>query len=253
MNRTQVTLDTNRGYRISCLDGAVAGQKALILCLHGFAGSKKSPTIERLHSVMSALKVGTFTFDWPGHGESDAPFSALTVENCMQDMEEVCEYLHGKYKVPLWCFATSLGGFLAMSYHLRHPETFEQILLRSPALKMGEVMKAAMSKERFERLMQGEELDFGHDRPLRLTRSYFEDLREHDIFDAPPLHPEKILIIHGDQDQTVPISYSQRYSEQNGIPLHILKGAGHEYDNPGEQEWIMREAVEFFSVRKADE
>ncbi|MBO6137971.1 MAG: alpha/beta fold hydrolase [Lachnospiraceae bacterium] len=246
MDRKEINLDTSRDYHIACLDGSSVGQTAIILCLHGFTGSKHSPTIEKLHGVMKNKRIGTFAFDWPGHGRSDAPFSALTVENCMQDMDTVYKYIHEKYGVPIWCFATSLGGYLAMNYHLRHPEAFEKLLLRSPALKMAEVMKAAMSEDRFARLMKGEKVDFGHDQPLLLTKDYYDDLCAHDIFDEAPPYPEKILIIHGDKDETVPIHYSEDYAGKNGIALHILKDAGHEYDNPGDQEWIMKEALEFF-------
>lgn len=248
MSRTEKILDTDRGYHISCLDGSVADQKAIILCLHGFAGSKRSPMIEKLHGVMSERGVGTFTFDWPGHGESDAPFSTLTVENCMKDMDTVYGHIKREYGVPIWCFATSLGGYLAMNYHLRQPEAFGKIMLRSPALKMAGVMKAAMSEEKFDRLMKGEEVDFGHDQPLLLTRSYYDDLCGHDIFDEAPLHPERLMIIHGDKDMKVPVQDSEAYAGKNGIALHLLKDAGHEYDNPGDAQWVMDEAVSFFSV-----
>ena len=246
MNRKEIILDTDRGYHISCLDGGTADQKAIILCLHGFAGSKKSPTLEKLHEIMSEHGIGTFTFDWPGHGESDSDFSALNTDNCMKDVDTVYDYISGKYGVPICCFATSLGGYLAMMYHLKKPEKFDRIMLRSPALKMGEVMKAAMSEEKFARMMNGEDVDFGHGQPLLLGRSYYDDLCQHDIYDKKPPYPERIRIIHGDNDKVVPHGYSKKYAEKNGITLHLLKGAGHEYDNPGDVKWVMEEAVDFF-------
>ena len=133
-----------------------------------------------------------------------------------------------------------------MLYHQRQPEAFEKIMLRSPALKMGEVMKAAMSEEKFSRLMNGEEVDFGHGQPLLLTKDYYDDVCSHDAFGQKPVHPERIRIIHGDKDEKVPHHYSEEYAQRYGITLHLLKGAGHEYDKPGDAEWVMDEAVDFF-------
>ncbi len=251
MNRTEKILDTDRGYHISCLDGSAADQRAMILCLHGFAGSKRSLMIERLHNVMAERRSGTFTFDWPGHGESDAPSSKLTLENCMKDLKEAREYAAGKYGVPVWCFATSFGGYLAMLYHQKEPEVFDKIMLRSPALRMAMVMKSAMKEEKLNRFMSGEAVDFGHDRPLLLNRAVYDELCRNDVFEMPPAYPERIRIIHGDSDEMVPCEHSREYAEKYGITLHFCRGAGHEYDHPGDAEWVMKEAVDFFAADDA--
>ena len=244
--RKEMILATDRGYHISCLDGSIPDQKAMIICLHGFAGSKKSPRIERLHDEMIKKQVGTFTFDWPAHGESDAGFADLSIENCMKDLETVYEYIKKEYKVPLWCFATSFGGYLAMVYHSIHPEAFEKILLRSPALKMGQIMTAFMNEDQRRSFLEGARLDFGLAQPLLLARDFYEDVCRHDVFSLIPAHPERILIIHGDRDDVVPPQHSIDYASRYGIAIHLLKGADHSYDNPGDVDWVMNEADRFF-------
>ncbi len=246
MERIERTIDTDRGYHIFCLDGSIKEQKAIILCLHGFAGSKHSHAIEMLHRAMSPLNIGTFTFDWPAHGESDARFSDLTVENCLKDLDIVYSYVRERYGAPQ-CFATSFGGFLAMLYHKRNPEAFNRIMLRSPALKMGRVMETAINKDKFRGFLDGETVDFGHEKPLLLTRSFYDDVSSYDVFNSPPPHPERIQILHGDSDTLVPVQDSKDYAGNFGISLHLLKNAGHYYDNPGDLEWVMEEAGRFFT------
>ena len=246
MASEEIMLDTDRGYHISCLDGGIAGQKAVILCLHGFKGSKRSLMIERLHQEMERADIGTFTFDWPAHGESDAAFSDLNVPNCIKDLEQIYDHVSEKYKVPVWCFATSFGGFLAMIYHQSRPGAFGKIMLRSPALKMGQVMTNAMDRKKYDDFMNGAAVDFGKDQPLILTRAFYDSICEYDIYDEPPAFPERIRIIHGDRDDLVPPEDSIGYAERYGITLHLLSNATHYYDNPGDAEWVMREAVEFF-------
>jgi len=246
MNRSEIELKSKNGYQIPCLFGSVPDQKAVIICLHGFAGSKRSPRIERLHEEMRGHRIGTFTFDWPAHGDSEADFPDLTVENCMQDLAVVYDYVQEKYGVPIWCFATSFGGYLAMIFHQRHPESFGKIMLRSPALKMGQIMTAFMNTDQLRSFLDGSRMDFGTDQPLLLARDFYDDVCAHDAFSMPPVHPERIRIIHGDQDTVVPPEHSRDYAAEYGIDIHFLKGADHSYDRPGDVDWVMEQAVEFF-------
>ena len=244
--RTSLTLATDRGYNIYCLDGSIPGQKAMIICLHGFAGSKLSSCITKLDAAMAEEELGTFTFDWPAHGKSDSGFENLTIENCMKDLETVCEYVKTRYNVPLYCFATSFGGYLTMLYHHRHPEEFAKIILRSPALKMGEVIKSAMKEKDFNEMMAGDIHDFGHNQPLLLGKDFYEDVCAHDPFSMSPAHPENILVIHGECDSMVPPVNSRDYGNLYRIPVHFLKGADHDYANPGDLDWVMEQARDFF-------
>ena len=133
-----------------------------------------------------------------------------------------------------------------MLYHQRRPEAFEKIMLRSPALKMGQVVTAFMNDDQFTKFMEGARMDFGFDQPLLLARDFYEDLLRHDIFPCKPAHPEKIRIIHGDRDDVVPPQHSVEYAKMYGIEIRLLKGANHSYDRPGDVDWIMDQAREFF-------
>ena len=245
--REVLTLKTKDNREISCLDGGIPGQKALILCLHGLAGDKNSSVIYRLSQVMEEENVGTFTFDWPAHGDSKEPSSTFSTENCLEYIETALSYLQEEYEeVPIYCFATSFGGYIAMLYHLNHPDTFEKIFLRSPALNIANTIMGFMNEEQIKRFLSGKEIDFGFDKPLNLTKAIYDDVRSHDVFSQSPEHPEKIFIIHGKEDDVVPVGDSKAFSDKNGIELYILEGADHRYKNPGEVEIVMDKARMWF-------
>lgn len=246
ITREKKILKTDRGYEIPCLDGSIPEQRAIIICLHGFGGSKRSSKIERLHEVMTRENVGTFTFDWPAHGESRAEFADLTVENCLSDLEDVYGFVKKEFDVPIWCFATSFGGYLAVLYIQRHPENFEKVMLRSPALKMAQIMRGFMNEEQFSMFMDGAPMDFGFDQPLILKRDAYDDLCAHDAFTATLDHPERMMIIHGDKDDVVPPEDSKLFAERSGIKLRFLEGANHMYERPGDTEWVMDRAKELY-------
>ena len=278
MKPQHFTIHSPNEYEISCMEwlpsaaaagadmhGAAAkessGPLPTLLCLHGFAGDKYSTVIEAVAKDRCRAGFRCVTFDWPGHGDSTADSSMLTIENCLADLDAVVKRLRpaatavpsGSTPAPLFCFATSFGGYLAMLDYRRHPEHFARILLRSPALRMGKVLRSFLDEDHMRRFQGGEALNFGFERPLFLHYDFLEDLEtpDHDAFralDGIGCGPASALIaiIHGDADDVVPVTDSLRFAEDNHLPIRIVKGADHRYKKPGELEQIIDFAAEIF-------
>ena len=215
--------------------------RMVLLCLHGYVGSKNSSVIAALMESLDEKGIGVFTFDWPAHGESEAPDDSLTVENCLDDLDYVVNRLKRQVSVPISCFATSYGGYLATLYRNEHPEVFDRLILRSPALKMSKVFSNILTDEEFERMMSGECIVQGYERKINVGRSFYDSLLRHDAYDQAPPYPEKILILQGDADDVVDPADTIVYAEKNGIKIRLFEGAGHLYSNPGEKERIVAE------------
>ena len=284
MKPQHFTIPGPNGYEISCMEwlpsaaaagadmpGAAAGEFSgplpTLLCLHGFAGDKYSTVIEAVAKNRCRTGFRCVTFDWPGHGDSTADSSMLTIENCLADLDAVVKHLRpasaaassstlaaaavpsGSTPAPLFCFATSFGGYLAMLDYRRHPEHFDRILLRSPALRMGKVLRSFLDEDHMRRFRDGEALNFGFDRPLFLHYDFLSDLEtpDHDAFlPLAGIGRSPIAIIHGDADDVVPVTDSLRFAEDNHLPIRIVKGADHRYKKPGELEQIIEFAAEIF-------
>ena len=273
MKPQHFTIPGPNGYEISCMEwlpsaaGEFSGPLPTLLCLHGFAGDKYSTVIEAVAKDRCRAGFRCVTFDWPGHGDSTADSSMLTIENCLADLDAVVKHLRpasaaassgtsaaaavssSGTPAPLFCFATSFGGYLAMLDYRRHPEHFDRILLRSPALRMGKVLRSFLDEDHMRRFRDGEALNFGFDRPLFLHDDFLSDLEtpDHDAFltlDGIGCSP--IAIIHGDADDVVPVTDSLRFAEDNHLPIRIVKGADHREKKPGELEQIIDFAAEIF-------
>lgn len=245
MGKKNVILDSKCGYHIHCYDNMLPEQKAVMICLHGFAGDKNSSVIARVTESLKENGIGTFVLEWPAHGESDADFKQLRVENCIADLQVVIQHVKNHFPGPLYCFATSFGGYLAMYYHVNHPDAFQKIILRSPALNMGDVFLGLKPADIRERLEHGETLDFGFEQPLMVSIDLYHDFKEHDIFHAQVENRNRILVIHGDMDEDVPTADSEDFCARNKIALHIIKGCDHRYKNPGEVEEVIEVVQKF--------
>ncbi|MBR2738786.1 MAG: alpha/beta fold hydrolase [Lachnospiraceae bacterium] len=216
-----------------------------LLCLHGFAGSKDSSVIAALRDSLDRKGIGVVTFDWPAHGESDAPDNFLTVENCLSDLDHMVGRIRRQTRVPLSCFATSFGGYLATLYRNGHPNAFERLILRSPALKMSKVFRGLLPDEDFAAMMRGEKIVMGYERKMSLGRDFYESLCGHDAFSPDPPAPENILILQGDRDDVVDPADTIAYAERTGAGIRVFPGADHLYQKPGEKARIVKEAELF--------
>ena len=161
-------LKSTNGWSIPYICNVREEHGMILLCLHGFAGDKESSVIAALMETLDEKGIGVVTFDWPAHGESDASDEALTVESCLDDFNTVMSWLSKKWNIPVVCFATSFGGYLATLYRNQNPQVFKNLILRSPALKMNEVFQSLISEEEFATLLQGKEIILGFDRKMRI-------------------------------------------------------------------------------------
>ncbi len=236
------------GIEIPYIWNVNSGHKMVLLCLHGFTGSKESVVIAALMEALGEKGIGVVTFDWPAHGESNAPDDNLIVENCLADLEIMLSLIKKRTDLPLSCFATSFGGYLATLYRNTHPDIFRYLILRSPALKMSDVSRGLITEEVFSKL-NGEKVLVGFERKLSIGKDFYDSLCRNDAFTPAPPHPENMMIIQGGKDTVVNPMDTLEYAEKNHITLNLFEGAGHNYINPSEKERIIEVTEDFLLPR----
>lgn len=246
MNDRKVFLIPGRnGYDISIMSNVRDESDTILLCLHGFGGDKHSTVIAALTESLDRDEVGVVTFDWPAHGDSPAKDSDLTVENCLRDLDTVLSYIRGVWQKPISCFATSFGGYLAALYQSGHPDAFDKLILRSPALRMPQTFIDFFPDAEKERFLAGDSMTSGYERTMQLTVSFYDSLKVHNPFSAPVESPERVLILQGDRDDVVFPSDTRAFAEKNRIRVAWFRGADHRYKNPGDLERIVGETRAF--------
>ena len=248
MKTREYLLYGESGYNVSCLEWPCETAQAILLCLHGFAGDKKSSVIKALGEKLSPQSVLTVTFDWPGHGSSPADSSYLSVENCISDLNAVIGSLKktAEYSsIPIYLFATSFGGFIGLNYIARYPFVFSKVVLRSPALNMPETFLSLCTDEEIKLMKSGDLINKSHEYDLPVGLKFYDDLCQHRL--QAGTFPSGIpgLIIQGDTDDVVDPRDSVEYAEKNGLSLHMIRGADHRYKKPGELEEIVKVTSEF--------
>ena len=126
---------------ISGIPAIVWGERSdrVYLVVHGKASCKEDA--ERFARVAIAKGFQTLSFDLPEHGERAAEVRACTVQNGVQDLRAVMDYVRQNW-TSVSLFATSLGAYFSLLAY--RDIRFGQCLFASPILDMQRLIENMM-------------------------------------------------------------------------------------------------------------
>jgi pimeloyl-ACP methyl ester carboxylesterase len=110
------------GVRIAYEVHGQSGDRPPLLLTHGFGATAQmwAPNLPALTAGRQVL-----TWDLRGHGASDAP-ERFEHDDCVADMAALLDVLEAPRAV---IGGMSLGGYLSLAFHLRHPERVAALVL----------------------------------------------------------------------------------------------------------------------------
>lgn len=227
-------------YKISAKSYIPKNMKEIVIACHGFAGDKESSAILALAKEIDKEKVGVICFDLPSHGESEVNADMLSIQNCIQDINTIEEYVIKTYgDIPVSVFATSFGAYLTLINMAKNSKKYKHVILRSPAIKMAEIYKDSLLRENEEEYKKRGYTKLGFEREMLVPYKFLEELEANDLFKIyQDITIPKINIVQGDKDDIAPIDDTKEFVEKsNGnAQLYIIPGADHRMKKPGELE-----------------
>ncbi|QLB14526.1 hypothetical protein A6B39_03190 [Mannheimia granulomatis] len=221
----------------------------VVVILHGFGSSKELKSNTKFGERLTSKYKGyaAIAFDFPCHG-ADAR-KKLSVAECQAYLQLVIDYVHNTLNVQnIYAYGTSFGGYLTLKYIAENGNPFRKIVLRSPAVQIYYSLMNRMSEEERQKLAKGKEILWGFDRQMKISKAFFNELEAGNIFQNDYLDvADNILILHGTEDEMVPLSVSQQFAENNVIELLPVEGADHAFSNPKLMDVAIGKIVEFLA------
>lgn len=123
----------------------------------------------------------------------------------------------------IYLMGNSQGGLVTALTAAEHKEEIRAVILIYPAFCIYDDVH-----EMFDSL---EEVPETHSLlGLRLGNRYFVDIWDQEPCERIKQYGKNILLIHGDRDSIVPISYSEKLAETtDNVEYHVIRGADHGY------------------------
>ncbi|HEY9635979.1 MAG TPA: YqiA/YcfP family alpha/beta fold hydrolase [Coleofasciculaceae cyanobacterium] len=171
--------------------------------LHGFASSPQSGKAVYLREAFAALGISLEVLDL-----NQDDFSHLTITGQLHQVERVFP----SDSTPITLIGSSLGGLTAAWLGQRHLQV-EQLVLLAPAFgflfhwlpKLGEEQLSQWRSEGYLSVYH-----YGEGRSLPLHYKFVEDA--HQYQETQLVRPAPTLILHGRQDEVIPIEASRDYA-----------------------------------------
>ena len=200
------------------------GAKNIVVLGHGVTGNKDRPFIVALAEGLAAVGIPALRFSFSGNGASEGRFIDSTIS---KEVDDLCVVLDRLKDYAICYVGHSMGGAVGV---LRASEDSRIQLLVSLA---GMVHTKAFAQREFGDVTPDEgfmwdELD------CPLSQVYMDDLTQiNTVVDRAPQITVPWLLVHGDEDDVVPIEDSHDILEgvDGQAQLITLEGASHVFSD----------------------
>ena len=131
---------------------------------------------------------------------------------------------------PIFLYGESMGGMASVMASAIAPKRIAGLGLLYPALCIADNWR-----EKFPDLASiPEVVEFWG---MKLGREFFTSIRELDIFSLLPEYHGPVLLMHGQDDVTVPVTYSEKAAMlYENVELHVFEHEGHGFTSAGVQQ-----------------
>lgn len=227
---TKIRFQNARGLTLVGNFHKVSLEKVVIMC-HGFTGDKSEwGWFDQVAQSLYETGFSVLAFDFSGCGESDD--DSLAVHKQVSDLASAIEWVQSQGFTAIGVLGHSLGGLVALRAH--HP-AIKSLVLTAPVTDKKEDYATKFTDEQREELASTGIITKTRDKGVR--RTFIIDKQM--IIDRSTLDQDELLqdmrlpalIVHGDEDDVVPLAWSQSAIQKmpSGSDLHVIHGAGHDF------------------------
>ena len=197
-----------------------------VIMSHGIGGTYKN--CDPYARQFAASGVAAVAFDFQGGGlesQSDGEMVNMSTLTEAQDLEVVTDYVKGLdfvAKDQLFLLGESQGGFVSAYVAGQRPDDYAAIVLFYPAF--------VLQDDAWAKYPDGPEtaLDVEVIYGMETGKQSYIDNMSFDIYEVIPAFTNDVLIVHGEADPVVPLSYSERAVEvYENAELVTIPGAEH--------------------------
>ena len=212
---------------------AEEGKKKCPLCIviHGLTGHMEETHIVALSQLMNSMGIATLRVEMYGHGKSGGEFYRHNLFKWLNNAMTVTDYAKSlPFVTDMYVCGHSQGGAAAIFLAGMMPEYFKAAMPLSPGAM---ITSGARSGREF-----GYEFDPDHipdEMPVnseqKVNSSYVRAAQMLDIDWAIGHYRGPVLIVHGTEDEAIPLRYSEEAAAKYAdAQLVIIQGDDHCYN-----------------------
>lgn len=242
MNENRFTVQSGENNLVGILytpESLHDGEKIpLVITMHGMKENRDAPIEKTVSEALVKAGFASIRFDFAAHGESSGKDYEVTTSRQVEEGRTIYEYAA---KLPfvseIVLFGHSQGGLvaglLAADLGAEKVSTLVQVAA-SAAVKETALTGMVGNSKAFDPDNIPERIPLGKT-GFTIGREYFEEVKTMPIYEKAETYRGKVLLVHGEEDKTVPPESSRRYAEaykaHADCKLVFVPGEAHQFEN----------------------
>ena len=210
------------------------GRCPLAIIIHGLTGHMEETHIRAVASLMNEMGIASLRVEMYGHGKSDGAFRDHNLFKWLNNAMTVTDYAKSlPFVTDLYVCGHSQGGLATIFLAGMKPENFKAVIPLSPATmiplgaRKGRGFAAGLSS--FDPDHIPDELPVNAEQ--KVSGNYVRAAQMLDLDWAVSRYKGPVLIVHGDEDEAVPVEFSQETAAKYcDAELVIISGDDHCYN-----------------------
>ncbi|WP_372682373.1 alpha/beta hydrolase family protein [Desulfosarcina sp.] len=218
-----------------------------VIAGHCFTCSRHTGILRRICSALGDAGFMALRFDFSGNGQSQGRFEHSTWSKQVLEMEAAIALVQEKGAPWIGLAGHSLGAAIAL-LTARRTKTVSAVCRVAGRVSPTRPMHFLTPSQQ-QTLAQTGQVGFNsRERQLRLNQDFFDDADRHDLMDATRSLAIPMLVVHGDQDEIIPVSEAHLAKTANPrmVELAIVAGGDHMLTQPDHQRLVTRTVTGWF-------
>jgi len=214
---------------------------------HCFTCSRHTGILRQICQDLTAAGAGALRFDFSGNGQSEGTFAASTYSKQISEMKSACAFMGKQGVARMGLAGHSMGALIALLAATEMPAV-EAVCCLAGRLTGMDPLRFLTSDQQTELQQKGRIRFASRGRELQLTSSFFADAGQFDLPQTIQSLQTPLLIIHGDQDEIVPVDEAHRARGLNPehIKLEVIPSADHMFSNSDQRRDVAKTVVQWF-------
>lgn len=200
-------------------------RQGVVILAHGFGGTHHIGY--GYFDALNAIGYQAYSFDFPCgsfHSHFDKNTMNMSVLDQQSDLEAVVEHFRRQDGIDpkrIVVLGESQGGLVAALTAASIGKKIHRLVLVYPAFCIPYIWRG-----HYPELTDIPDTTLWWNVPMGAR--YFQEVHAMDAFESAKKYKKPVLIVHGDADQIVPLSDSERVAKiYKNARLHVIPGAGH--------------------------
>lgn len=230
----------------------------MVIMLHGYSSSKESGLYREFDGEFNEVGITTCRMSYFGHGKAYGDWNGygatpdVTLTKAYDSLDLMIRLVQEKGEENIVLLGSSFGGLLAMRGAACHKD-IKGLVLKSAVIEPKRFWRQRIrNNERGIRSIahwQKEgvlDFKFGVE-DYKLDFEFWRDIYEHDTLAEARNISCPTMIIHGEDDTSIPLEQSEHISRITNEPISIVPGADHAYSGEEQQKAMKKLIFDFVS------